>query len=84
MLTLATLRDGDDLSLTRLQDLIALTPGNLNTHLCKLEDAGYVTTEKNSSGVTAHTSVALLRRPGRNPSSQDEELRPRVSRRRRM
>jgi DNA-binding MarR family transcriptional regulator len=57
--TLAALTEGDDLSFTRLQDLIGLTPGNLITHLRKLEDAGYVTTEKNGSGVTARTSVAL-------------------------
>jgi DNA-binding transcriptional ArsR family regulator len=59
VVTLATLRDGDDLSFTRLQEMIGLTPGNLITHLRKLEDAGYVTTERNGSGVTARTSVAL-------------------------
>jgi DNA-binding MarR family transcriptional regulator len=59
VVTLASLRDGDDLSFTRLQDLIGLTPGNLITHLRKLEDARYVTTQKNGSGVTARTSVAL-------------------------
>jgi DNA-binding MarR family transcriptional regulator len=59
VVTLASLRDGDDLSFTRLQDLIGLTPGNLITHLRKLQDAGYVTTQKNGSGVTARTSVAL-------------------------
>jgi DNA-binding MarR family transcriptional regulator len=59
VVTLASLRDGDDLSFTMLQDLIGLTPGNLITHLRKLEDAGYVTTVKNGSGVTARTSVAL-------------------------
>ncbi len=57
--TLATLDDGDNLSFTRLQELIGLTPGNLITHLRKLEDAGYVSTHKNGSGVTARTSVAL-------------------------
>ncbi len=57
--TLAALTEGDDLSFTRLQDLIGLTPGNLITHLRKLEDTGYVTTQKNGSGVTARTSVAL-------------------------
>ena len=51
--TLAALHDGDNLSFTTLQDLIGLTPGNLITHLRKLEDAGYVTTAKNGSGVTA-------------------------------
>ena len=43
--TLAALGDGDDLSFTKLQDLIGLTPGNLITHLRKLEDAGYVSTQ---------------------------------------
>ena len=57
--TLATLDEGDNLSFTRLQELIGLTPGNLITHLRKLEDAGYVTSHKNGSGVTARTSVAL-------------------------
>jgi DNA-binding MarR family transcriptional regulator len=59
VVTLAALGDGDNLSFTRLQGLIGLTPGNLITHLRKLEDAGYVTTQKNGSGVTARTSVAL-------------------------
>jgi DNA-binding MarR family transcriptional regulator len=59
MVTLAALREGDDLSFTGLQDLMGLTPGNLITHLRKLEDAGYVTTHKNGRGVTARTSVAL-------------------------
>ena len=39
MATLAALPDGDALSFTRLQDMIGLTPGNLITHLRKLEDA---------------------------------------------
>jgi DNA-binding transcriptional ArsR family regulator len=59
MVTLATLPDGDDLSFTRLQDLIGLTPGNLITHLRKLEDAEYVTTVKSGRGVTARTAVSL-------------------------
>ena len=59
LVTLATLRDGDSLSFTRLQELLGLTPGNLITHLRKLEDAGYVTTVKTGSGVTARTSVSL-------------------------
>ncbi len=59
MVTLATLPQGDDLSFTRLQDLLSLTPGNLITHLRKLEDAGYVTTVKSGKGVTARTAVSL-------------------------
>ena len=59
MVTLAALPDGDTLSFTRLQDMLTLTPGNLITHLRKLEDAGYVQTAKTGSGVNALTTVAL-------------------------
>ena len=59
VVTLSTLAPDEDLSFTRLQDLIGLTPGNLITHLRKLEDAGYVRTEKSGRGVTARTSVSL-------------------------
>lgn len=61
MVTLAALPEGDTLSFTRLQDLIGLTPGNLITHLRKLDDAGYVRTAKTGSGVNAVTAVALTR-----------------------
>jgi DNA-binding MarR family transcriptional regulator len=57
--TLSTLAAGEDLSFSRLQDLIGLTPGNLITHLRKLEDAGYVSTVKSGRGVTARTGVSL-------------------------
>jgi DNA-binding MarR family transcriptional regulator len=59
VVTLATLSDGDTLSFTRLQDLIGLTPGNLITHLRKLEDAGYVITAKSGNGPASQTAVAL-------------------------
>ncbi len=59
--TLAALPDGDTLSFTRLQDMIGLTPGNLITHLRKLEDAGYIDTEKTGNGVASRTSVGLTR-----------------------
>jgi DNA-binding transcriptional ArsR family regulator len=59
VVTLAALPDGDNLSFTRLQDLIGLTPGNLITHLRKLDDAGYVQMEKTGSGVNGMTSVSL-------------------------
>ncbi len=59
--TLAALPDGDALSFTRLQDMIGLTPGNLITHLRKLEDAGYITSEKTGNGNESRTKVALTR-----------------------
>jgi DNA-binding MarR family transcriptional regulator len=57
--TLAALPDGDTLSFTRLQDMIGLTPGNLIIHLRKLEEAGYLTSEKTKNGTASITKVAL-------------------------
>jgi DNA-binding MarR family transcriptional regulator len=62
VVTLAALGAGDTLSFTRLQQMIGLTPGNLITHLRKLEDAGYVGTEKNGNGSASRTAVALTPR----------------------
>ena len=59
--TLAALPAEDTLSFTRLQEMIGLTPGNLITHLRKLEDAGYVRVEKTGGGAGSRTSVALTR-----------------------
>jgi DNA-binding MarR family transcriptional regulator len=59
VVTLATLAPGDTLSFTRLQDIIGLTPGNLITHLRKLEDARYVRMDKSGAGVNAVTAVSL-------------------------
>ena len=52
MVTLATLPEGDNLSFTRLQDIIGLTPGNLITHLRKLEAAGYARMVKTAEGTS--------------------------------
>jgi DNA-binding MarR family transcriptional regulator len=57
--TLAALPDGDTLSFTRLQDLLGLTPGNLIIQLRKLEEAGYLSSEKTRSGPAQRTTVAL-------------------------
>jgi DNA-binding MarR family transcriptional regulator len=59
LVTLAALREGDALSFTRLQDVLGLTPGNLITHIRKLEDAGYVSSEKTGNGTASRTSIAL-------------------------
>ena len=53
--TLAALPDRDTLSFTRLQDMLDLTPGNLITHLRKLEDAGYLTSETTGNGRASRT-----------------------------
>jgi DNA-binding MarR family transcriptional regulator len=57
--TLAALPAGDTLSFTRLQDMLDLTPGNLITHLRKLEGAGYLVTETTGNGRASRTSIAL-------------------------
>jgi DNA-binding MarR family transcriptional regulator len=62
VVTVAALHDGDALSFTRLQNMIGLTPGNLITHLRKLEDAGYLSSEKTGNGTAARTSIALTGR----------------------
>ena len=60
--TLAALPDGDTLSFTRLQNIIGLTPGNLIIHLRKLEEAGYLSSEKTKNGSTPTTTVGLTGR----------------------
>lgn len=60
--TLAAIDDGDALSFSRLQAMIELTSGNLITHLRRLEQAGYVSSEKTGSGGGSQTSVSLTRR----------------------
>jgi len=60
--TLAALAEGDSLSFTRLQNMLELTPGNLITHLRKLEDAGYLITETTGNGRASRTSIALTPR----------------------
>ena len=57
--TLAALPDGDTLSFTRLQDMLELTPGNLIIQLRKLEEAGYLGSEKIRNGSAQKTTVAL-------------------------
>jgi DNA-binding MarR family transcriptional regulator len=41
--------------------MLDLTPGNLISHLRKLEDAGYLVTKKSEAVPSAGTSVALTR-----------------------
>jgi DNA-binding MarR family transcriptional regulator len=59
IVTLSTLREGDYLSFSRLQQLLDLTPGNLITHLRKLEEAGYVASVKPAGDGQTRTAVYL-------------------------
>ena len=60
--TRAALPEGNTVSFTRLQDMIGLTPGNLITHLRKLEKAAYLTSDKTGSEPASRTAVALTHR----------------------
>ena len=57
--TLAALPDGDTVSFSRLLEMLGLTPGNLITHLRKLEGAGYIDTEKTGNGPASLTTATL-------------------------
>ena len=50
------------LSFTRLQNMLDLTPGNLITHLRKLQDAGYLTSEKTGDGAGSASTLAVTKR----------------------
>ena len=73
--TLAALPDGDTLSFTRLQDMLELTAGNLITHLRKLEDAGYLTSETTGNGRASRTSLALTSKGRKALDNYTEALR---------
>ena len=53
---LASARQAD---FSLLRDAIKTTDGNASVHLRKLEDAGYLVTEKSDARPSAGTSVAL-------------------------
>lgn len=57
--TLAGLLPGDRIAFPRLQKVLAMTAGNLSTHLRKLEDADYVTVDKAFEGRSPVTWIAL-------------------------
>lgn len=59
MAALAVLRAGDEISFPLLQELTELTPGNLSTHLRRLEEAGYLTQHKTFTGRTPATYLRL-------------------------
>jgi DNA-binding MarR family transcriptional regulator len=75
MATLAALGEGDSLSFTRLQDMIGLTPGNLITHLRKLEEARYVSSQKTERVSGPQTWIALTLRGRAALDSYTETLR---------
>ena len=73
--TLASLPLGDQMSFPRVQEILEMTPGNLSTHLRKLEDAGYVEVTKTHHGRTPVTFLALSKRGRRAFEDYTETLR---------
>ncbi|MEU7756496.1 transcriptional regulator [Micromonospora sp. NPDC049101] len=73
--SLSTLGDGDRIAFPRLQELLAMTAGNLSVHLRKLEDAGYVEISKTHRGRTPATLVRLSRRGRRAFEEYTETIR---------
>ncbi len=59
---LAALDSDERITFPRLQELLTMTPGNLSTHLQKLEDAGYVVVDKAFQGRTPTTHLSLTPR----------------------
>ena len=59
VVTLACLRPDDRMAFPRLQEMLDMTPGNLSTHLRKLEEAGYVEIVKAHRRRIPVTYVAL-------------------------
>jgi len=60
--TLASLAPHDSIAFAKLQQLLGMTPGNLSTHLRKLEDAEYVEVAKSFQGRSPVTHIALTAR----------------------
>jgi len=75
MAALATLGAGESITFTRLQEVLAMTAGNLSTHLRKLEEAGYVEVEKTFRGRTPATYVSLTKVGRRAFEDYSETLR---------
>ena len=73
--TLAALEEGDRLAFPRLQKILAMTAGNLSTHLRRLEEAGYVRVDKGHRGRTPSTDVALTARGRRAMEDYSAALR---------
>jgi DNA-binding MarR family transcriptional regulator len=75
LVTLAALNEGDTLSFTRLQKMLDLTPGNLITHLRKLEDARYLKSKKVWDGNGLTTTMTLTTRGRAALDAYSEALR---------
>jgi DNA-binding MarR family transcriptional regulator len=59
MATLKPLPPGEPIEFVRLKSIVGATEGNLGAHITTLEEAGYVTVEKDFVGKRPRTRVIL-------------------------
>jgi DNA-binding MarR family transcriptional regulator len=59
MAALKPLPEADLLEFVRLKAIVGATEGNLGAHITTLEDAGYVTVEKDFAGRKPRTRIRL-------------------------
>jgi DNA-binding MarR family transcriptional regulator len=59
MAVLAALGSGDRVDFSYLKDFLGTTDGNLGAHLLKLEEAGYITSEKTFKARKPRTFVHI-------------------------
>jgi len=62
MAALKPLTDGRPIEFVRLKEIVGATDGNLGAHCATLEDAGYVTIEKDFVGKKPRTRLSLTRK----------------------
>lgn len=56
---LAALKPDDSVDFSYLKEKLKLTDGNLGAHRSTLEDAGYLTADRSSSGIRPRTFLTL-------------------------
>jgi DNA-binding MarR family transcriptional regulator len=61
MAALKALPDHDMLEFVRLKTIVGATEGNLGAHITTLEEAGYVSVEKDFAGKRPRTRVKLTK-----------------------
>ena len=62
MSALRVLPEGEMIEFVRLKAIVAATEGNLGAHVATLEEAGYVTVEKDFVAKRPRTRIALTRK----------------------
>jgi DNA-binding MarR family transcriptional regulator len=62
MAALKPLPDGDPIEFVRLKEIVGATDGNLGAHCATLEEAGYVTIEKDFVEKKPRTRLSLTRK----------------------